>query len=309
MKKCVLTWVLVLVLNGVVWADTFGMGANQFTVDFVPISGATNPETGISGEAGFTFTGVEYDYRIAIYEIINDQWDKFVILSGLPTGNPSGAYDESTYWPGANIPVSNVSWYEAAQFVNWLNTSKGYHPAYRFTGTQGTPDYTFDVWNSAEAAGGTNLYRHKDAVYFIPTEDEWTKAGYWNGTELQDYATKDGAQATPGVDTNHHGVIGQPWDVGSGTEELNGTFDIMGNISEWMENPHSSGDFTPTAIRVVRGGCYNSYDYGSCGSSRNDISPYFEVSHYGFRVASVPEPCSMVLWFLGGLALIRKPKT
>ena len=107
------------------------------------------------------------------------------------TGSPANAYDEAPTWTGTNVPTNEVSWYEAAQFVNWLNTSTGHLPAYRFTGTQGQGDYALDTWSPAEAAGGTNLYRHKDAFYYLPTENEWVKAGYWNGTSLQTYATKD----------------------------------------------------------------------------------------------------------------------
>jgi len=32
-----------------------------------------------------------------------------------------------------------------------------------------------------------------------------------------------------------------PWDVGSGSQELNGTYDMMGNVQEWMESPWTSG--------------------------------------------------------------------
>ena len=58
-----------------------------------------------------------------------------------------------------------------------------------------------------DAAGGTNLYRHKDAMYYMPTEDEWVKAGYWNGTSLQTYATKAGESLHKG-----DGTSGTGWD-------------------------------------------------------------------------------------------------
>ena len=165
------------------------------------------------------------------------------------------------YGTGANVPTNNVSWYEAAQFVNWLNTSTGHQAAYKFTGTQGTSNYTFATWSPAEAAGGTNLYRNKDAFYYLPTEDEWVKAAYWNGTTLQTYATKAGESLTQGngtsgtgwnyydngYATSPHG----PWNVGSGSEELNGTYDMMGNVWEWMESPWTAATMAP----VRRVGC------------------------------------------------------
>ncbi|KKK63991.1 hypothetical protein LCGC14_2988720, partial [marine sediment metagenome] len=65
---------------------------------------------------------------------------------------------------------------------------------------------------------------HKDAFYYLPTEEEWVKAAYWNGTTLQDYATKAGdslhqGDGLGGTGWNYYDVSGYavwgPWDVGS----------------------------------------------------------------------------------------------
>ncbi len=73
----------------------------------------------------------------------------------------------------------------------------------------------------------------------------------------------------------------------------------MGNVSEWNE----------TLNRGERG--YRGSEYGaasiwmsSYGSWHNQ--PVEEYGNMGFRVASVPEPCSLVLLSLGGLLLRRK---
>ena len=190
---------MLLVAAGGAMADTFGTGANQFTIDFVPISGATNPTSG--------YGIVNNDYRMGTYEITNDQWNKFKASLGVPvTGNPSDAYDYDPYFTGTNVPTNNVSWYEAAQFVNWLNTSTGHQAAYKFTGTQGTSDYTLATWSTAEADNGTNLYRHKDAYYFLPTEDEWVKAAYWNGTSAPDLRDEGGRESDAGQRHERHGL-------------------------------------------------------------------------------------------------------
>jgi len=218
------------------------------------------------------------------------------------------------------VPTNEVSWYEAAQFVNWLNTSTGHHAAYRFTGTQGTSGYALDVWSAAEADGGTNLYRHKDAFYFMPTEDEWVKAGYWNGTALQTHATKPGEALTQGDGTSGVGWNyydngyatdpSGPWDVGSGSEELNGTFDMMGNVWEWMESPYSDTSYGTGSIRGLRGGSFDNYVSSLASSLRGYYDPGIELYAFGFRVASeVPEPCSLALLSLGGLALIKRRRT
>ena len=302
--------VCVMAVANVALADTFDAGgANEFTIDFVNISGDTNP---ISG-----YGIVNNDYHMGTYEITNDQWNKFTSAAGAPTGYPSDAYDGSTIFAGTDVPTTNVSWYEAAQFVNYLNTSTGHQAAYKFTGTQGTGDYTFDIWSSAEASGGTNLYRHKDAFYFLPTEDEWVKAGYWNGTNMQDFATKPGDTLYQGNGSNggwnyyDYGYATDPvgpWAVGTGSEELNGTFDIMGNVREWMENPYSGGYVSSTG-GVTRSGAYLSNDYVLDSSYRRAF-PYPPENDGigGFRVASVPEPATLLLLGFGAILLRRRCK-
>ena len=276
--------VCVMVLANVASAttDTFGTGANQFTIDFVPISGSTNPTSG--------YGIVNNDYRMGTYEITNDQWNKFVNAYGTVTGSPSSAYDESASWTGTD-PTHELSWYEAAQFVNWLNTSTGHQAAYKFTGTQGTGNYTLGVWESGDAGyDSSNPFRNSNAYYFLPTEDEWVKAAYWNGTSLQTYATTDDSVPVAGDDTNYNDVIGGPWDVGSGSEELNNTFDMMGNVWEWMESPYYSGNYLSGSDRGIRGGAFNYYGGNYLSSStRNNYNPSFESFGVGFRVASIPE--------------------
>ena len=97
---------------------------------------------------------------------------------------------------------------------------------------------------------------------------------------------------------------------GNGSEELNGTFDMMGNVWEWMESPWSSGDYLSGSRRVMRGGSFYRFagTGGDLSSSQRDNLPYpYNENHtIGFRVASVPEPCSMVLLSVGGLILRRR---
>ena len=299
-----------VITTGIVSADSFGTGDNQFAIDFVPISGNTNPTSG--------YGIVNNDYRMGTYEITNDQWNKFKAAYGTVMGSDGGypsdgyAYGEDATWTGTNVPTNEVSWYEAAQFVNWLNTSTGHHAAYNFTGTQGTFDYTFANWSTQEAYNGTNLFRHKDAYYFLPTENEWVKAAYWNGTSLQAYATIDGSVPVAGVDSNYGNSTSQPWDVGSGSPELNGTFDMMGNVWEWMESPWYIGEYNSLlyhrTLRGIRGGSFIYPDDNLASSFRYSFGPYLQGSSFGFRVASVPEPATLLLFGLGGLALHKRRK-
>jgi formylglycine-generating enzyme required for sulfatase activity len=298
-------------------AEIFGTGDNQFTIDFVSIS--ANPgethSTNTSGDTVETFTNGTvgdytdpgYDYRMGTYEITNDQWNKFEADYGTVTGNPLDAYDEDPYWTGTDVPTNELSWYEAAQFVNWLNTSTGHQAAYKFTGTQGTTGYSLGLWQSGDSGyDADNPYRNSNAYYFIPTEDEWVKAAYWNGSALQTWSTPHDTQPIEDVEANYHYEEGdQPWNVGSGSEELNSTFDMMGNVWEWMESPRS-GSYFPGSYRGIRGGMYSADGNLRSSDRIYSFAPFREHIGAGFRVASViPEPTTLILFALGSL-LLRK---
>jgi len=308
-RVIVFTVAAVVGLSSAAMADSFGTGANQFTIDFVPISGDAGSVNGSELGFGRTFNDPD-DFRMGVYEVMNDQWDKFKAQLGVPvTGSPSSAYNENTYWPGAGVAANRTSFYEAAQFANWLNTSTGHQAAYKFTGTQGTGDYALDVWSAAEAAGGTNIYRHKNARYFIPTESEWAKAAYWNGTSMQTWATKNNAAPqkwaiTGGPNSdgqmagwNYNSAYGihtgrsQPWPVTAGysPQELNGTFDMMGNQREWTETSYNYAVYGVNGERLMRGGDYGGAQaYLKSNPPLTTGGPAAEARYIGFRVAAVP---------------------
>lgn len=330
MKRTILLAISILAcVSCVVWADTFGEGLNQFEIDFVTISGNTNPNNSLPAGSDlrgneFVFSGVDYRFRIGTYEITNSQWTKFTNSVSAPiTGSPSVGYGLDPYWVGDNMPNSAVSWYEAAQFVNWLNTSKGYQAAYKFTGTQGTTDYTFSIWDATDSGyDASNPYRNANAFYFLPSESEWVKAAYWNGTDLQVYATSSGetlhqGNGVNGTGWNYYSDVTNkfatyppaPWNVGSGSRELNGTYDIMSNLWEWMESPRQIGNYIADAQRCIRGGGYTYFQGGQFDQSlyfRYYTPPEAQPTSVTFRIASIPEPATILLFISGLLVRNRK---
>ena len=219
----------------------------------------------------------------------------------------------------ATQPVANISWFQAAAFVNYLNTSTGRPAAYQLNGT----NTELTLWTSGQAwqAGGQNLYRNKDAYYFLPNENEWYKAAYHQNTGVNadywDYAT--GSNSIPdGIDfsgdTAFDAVFNQGFDQGSPNEVTNvglasayGTMGQNGNVFEWSESTHDGINDSSSEDRAVRGGYWLDAGFDLRSSDRVNSSPALEYSNVGFRVASVPEPSSTVLMCSAGLlALARR---
>jgi formylglycine-generating enzyme len=285
--------VCVMAVVNVTSADTIqGIDINFVTIGNPGNAGDTRAEANPNGCGA-----VSYNYRIGKYEVTNAQWNAFTAAAGAPTGNPSYAYDENAYWTGAQQPTNYVSWYEAAQFCNYLTSGNKSLGAYQL-GTDGSI--------TVNRAAAISAY---DTAYVIPTEDEWYKAAYFkpDGSGYSLYA--NGQNTIPAADGwNYYGGSSIfPWNVGTGEQEQNGTFDMMGNVCEWNET------LIDGFYRGIRGWSYDSggadpTGYYLSSSGRNDClrDPTFENDSVGFRIASVPEPATLLLFALGAFVLKRK---
>ena len=267
-------------------------------IDFVTIGNAGNAGHYSLNADPYGCGAVSYNYRIGKYEITNAQWNTFTAAAGAPTGNPTSAYDKSAVYTGAQQPTNMVSWYEAAQFSNYLTSGNKYSGAYQF-----------DISGNFLSIDRVSSISTYGTTYVIPTEDEWYKAAYFkpdaSGYSLYANGTNTGPIA--GVNSNHKGVIGSPWDIiTNGTQEQNGTYDMMGNVWEWNE-ALITGPYEP--LRGRRGGSFDGWCPSNVNSSgRLDGPPWDEVYNRGFRVASVPEPATLFLLTLGGLFLRKRRK-
>ncbi len=272
------------------WDRTFGSGDNAFEMTFQDMSGDSNPSSG-AGQ-------VNYDYGIGTYEVSTKMYKEFEAASGYD----SDAYPDDT--PGGPDPVGDavdlVSWNDSAHFVNWLNTESGHSPAYKFD-----VDGSKLQWDEGEQSG-TSAYRNKDAVYVLPSDDEWTKAAYWNGTEMQNYSFGDSLDDIEQGDASYGTFYNSKWDAMRGIVEVNGTKNMMGNLWEWTEFG------TDDALHERRGGSWHSNeDYMKFEDEHNtmsDLDDDYLSWTIGFRVAAVPEPVSIALigLFGGGLLFVRR---
>jgi hypothetical protein len=302
--------------------QTFGSGANAFTIDFVTIGNPGNTaDNGIwaYSRGSYSAGAVNYIYNIGKYEISREQIAKANSEAGLGislwdmTINPVyGGFGHSWEANGGGRPASGVSWYGAARFVNYLNASKGYQAAYKFNGS------AFETWNPGDLGfQAVNPYRNANAFYFLPSLDEWYKAAFGspNGTWF-DYATGSNIAPTGVAQGTDSGtaVMGQSYYKGAaniteaGGLSAFGTMAQNGNMREFTESASDGvNDNTPGERRMARGGSWHSPSWAGASDYDDGVNPGTSDGEYGFRIASVPEPSSLSLLLIGvaGLASRR----
>jgi formylglycine-generating enzyme required for sulfatase activity len=250
------------------------------TVGFRPVVVIpTFVSIGYAGNVADTtgYGSVTYDYKISNHEVTIAEF----AASSAGSGDED-YWNDGTRTVGINAPAVNVSLYEAMKYCNWLttgDTNSGYYS---------TSDGVVYVANALSH----DAYAMANGItFFVPTEDEWMKAAYWTGSDYSRYA--NGTSDTNNPPTKGGGTIG--WNYNSvnssispndtrettlGTQEQNGTFNMMGNVYEWMED--SAG--------VVRGGTYSTIEFFLRSSIRlSGYSPSTESAVFGFRpVVVVP---------------------
>ena len=286
-----------------------------FDMDFAEVGDTTNVDD--TGPDSIVHGAVSYTYRMGVNEVSEQMIEDYNTYSGGPTITKDTR--------GADKPATSVSWNEAARFVNWLNTSQGHVAAYNFT-TGGAND-NISLWSSADAwqLGGENLYRHKDAYYFLPSEDEWYKAAFYDGNSMVYYDYATGSDTVPtavaGGTAAGTAVYGQSFATGpadiddAGGLSYYGTMAQSGNVYEWGESALDGGNDTNSESRVLRGGVWV-FNSGSLqSSSRTGSGPGDEGIGDGFRVASVsaavaavPEPSSVGLLVIGAMGCMLRRK-
>jgi formylglycine-generating enzyme required for sulfatase activity len=175
------------------------------------------------------------------------------------------------------MPVNFVSFFDVLRFANWLHNGQP-------TGAQDTTtteDGTYDMTLIP------NVVRKPGAQVFLPTEDEWYKAAYFNGTGYFDYPAGTSAQtsgAVPGPTPNTANccfAVNDLTAVGGYTASASpyGTFDQGGNVWEWNEAAIGSA-------RGVRSGRFADGAGLLAAAYRGAEGPTVERLAFGFRVAS-----------------------
>ena len=282
-----LIFAFVVVSSNNSYGDTFGSGLDTFDIDFVTIGDPGNAAdvTGDPNPAG----QVHYTYRMGKFEISEDMINKANALGGLGI-----THDER----GPDKPATSISWLDAANFINWLNTSTSNSPAYKFDG-----DGNFQLWQPGDVGyDSTNPYRNSLAMYFLPSADEWYKAAYYDPDlgVYHDYPTGSNLAPNPvasgtSPDTAvFDGQVGPADILLAGGLSPYGTMAQGGNVKEWEETAFDLVNDLTIEFSGVRGGSWIDLDGILLKAIREGVQKDGKVQIIGVRVASsalvVPEP-------------------
>lgn len=291
--KCFLTLAAIAAL--------ISSAAASVTMDWVTVGNA--------GNAAHTtgYGAVAYEYKIGKYEVTNAQYAAFLNATaqtdsyGLYNQNmsitqsgSSGSYTYNVTGALANRPVVYVSWFDAARFANWMMNGQG-------NGSTETGAYTLDGATSGIITANVG------AQIYIPTENEWYKAAYYNAASQSYSLFPNGQSSISTADANFNFSPGRTTDVGSYINDPSsyGTFDQGGNANEW-------NDAVINLNRGIRGGSWIDFNGSSAMAStfRNfGLDPSAENYDTGFRLSTVPEPSSMLLAILSSsMIMIRRKR-
>jgi formylglycine-generating enzyme required for sulfatase activity len=302
--------------------------ANVFTATTSPAITIEMVSVGDPGNLADTATGygdVSYVFELAKYETTVEQYVAFLNSNaktdtyGLYDSRMAGAISRVgsdgnyAYAPQAfmaNRPITYVDWFKAVRFANWMNNGQA-------AGSTETGAYTL---NGASPSSG--VQRNPNAQIWVPSENEWYKAAYYNATSATYWtyptqtndvpgkvtanATGDGSAGPAGNFANYGRSVNSTTTIGTnGGPSPYGAYDLGGNVQEWNDTEIvSQSGLVTTYLRGVRGSDYlNSEAYLKATERQGWAQPAFEDMNLGFRLAAVPEPSTGATMLLGLTAL------
>lgn len=293
----------------------------EILIDWVTVG---DPGNACDPQSQGCFGAVADEYRISKYETTNYQYAEFLNAvaatdtyglystsmgsgyGGITRSGSPGSYSYSAIAGREDMPVNYVSWYDSLRFGNWLHNGQP-------TGAQDsttTEDGAYTFWDATSLGA-----RNAGARIFLPSEDGWYKAAYYDPDAMVyfDYPAGSDTQTnctTPGLTANTANcasAVGDLTAVGdyTGSWSPNGSFDQGGSVWEWNETIIGRS-------RGTRGGGFPGF---LAASSRSGLKPGTEDNNVGFRVASpVPAPAVpslsplgiAILWSLLGVGGWRR---
>jgi formylglycine-generating enzyme len=309
-------------------ADVLNLGGTQNADGtWNGLASLTTVPVGNAGNAADLSTGygrVNQAYSISKYDVTAAQYTAF-LNAVAQTADPYGLYNSSmatdtnygcgisrtltagTYTYATtrnpNFPVNYVSWGDAARFSNWLQNGQLHQP--EGNGTTETGSYTLNGITDSTSLMGVN--RNPGFTWYIPTEDEWYKAAYYDANKNGPgnagywlYPTKSdstpsnvlSAAGTNNANYWNNGYTDPPNYLSAvstfmASPSAYGTFDQGGDVCQWNE-ANINGSY-----RGMRSGSFEGDGYALRSGFRYNNNPSYERYYLGFRVSQVPEPASL----------------
>ena len=233
----------------------------RILASFVSVQGGTFTMGSPRSEPGRSSDEVQHQVTVSSfymgkYEVTQKEYQEVM------GSNPS-------YFKGDNLPVENVSWYDAVEYCNKRSVKEGLTSAYTINGS-------YVSWNR-----NANGYR-------LPTEAEWeyacragTTTPYYTGNSVGGagwYKDNSGGQTHPVGEKRPN-----PW----------GLYDMHGNVWEWCWDwygSYSAGAQTDPvgassgSLRVFRGGSWGSNGLNLRSAYRLYNAPTRRYYYLGFRL-------------------------
>jgi formylglycine-generating enzyme len=327
-----------MLAGGMAKADVFNMSTGKTSLEFVTVGNPGNsPDTRFETPG---YGAVDYVYQIGQFEITAGQYTVFLnSVAGVDThglyntsmwtstygckierfagsGTVGDPYQYRVVTDWANRPVNFVSWGDAARFTNWLHNGQPGLLSPVPQDADSTEDGAYFLNGTTSHSALMAVPRNPGARYWMPTDDEWYKAAYYDPTQSGPggywlYPTRSDSVPSnqlidpdPGNNATFYAngyTIGGPYwrtEVGAhgNSASYYGTFDQGGNVWEWNEATWGS------SLRGIRGGAWQQYtfidgyvpllaSYHYSGT----LGPTHEGYTVGFRVATIPEPGGITL--------------
>ena len=200
----------------------------------------------------------------------------------------------SSKFSGDDLPIDNVSWYQAIEFCNALSKKKGLKEVYTINKEIKDPNNTSPSDNLKWAV----TYDVTANGYRLPTEAEW------------EYAARGGNKSKKFKYSGSNNIDEVGWYIKNANKKTNkvkskkpnelGIYDMTGNIVEWCwdwydakyyessakENPigHEKGE-----NKTTRGGAWNKPDSFNTNTARGNMNLWFSSWINGFRVCKNAE--------------------
>jgi formylglycine-generating enzyme required for sulfatase activity len=196
-----------------------------------------------------------------------------------------------------NQPVTDVTYWDALRFVNWLDNGQPNAPE----GPGTTETGTYSLTPTALAAG--DVTRNPNSTWALPNLSEWSKAGYYDPASSSYFLYPTQSNTISTTQANYGNAVGDTTPVGSYPyPSYYGTYDQSGNVWQWGE---STGDPSVLYYRLMGGAFDTCSDFLTVPGLVVTL-PTSANYDRGFRVVQVPEPISIGIFGPGATRLLSR---